>query len=187
MNKFLTQEQVSKIKKQYPIGTKIKLLSMDDPYAPIESGTIGEIVAIDDIGTFTMKWSNGRSLGLVPFEDKFEVISKPEQLQKGKLLTKSNVVVDSKNQDYTDEIVVLSSEKLNEESRTPENQLWIATHGPGLDKVNSFTGTVHLKHPIDGDTMAVHRNDILGIAKQEVVEMYLTEQSQTIAMGGISQ
>lgn len=185
MNKFPTQEQVKKIKEQYQIGTKIKLLSMDDPYAPIESGTVGEIVAIDDIGTFTMKWSNGRSLGVVPFEDKFEVISKPEQLQKGKLLSKENVVAGSQNQDYTDKIVVLSPEKLKDECRTSENQLWFATHGPGINKSNSFTGTVHLTHPIDGDTMAVNRNEIIGIAKQEVVEMYLTEQAPTMEIGGM--
>lgn len=79
MKGFPTREQVAQIKEKYPIGTTIKLISMDDPYAPIAAGTEGEIVSIDDCGTFLMKWDNGRTLGLVPFEDRFEVLSRPEE------------------------------------------------------------------------------------------------------------
>lgn len=79
MNGFLTQKQVEQIKEMYPIGTVIELTAdMDDKYAPIAKGTQGEIVNIDDMGTLHMKWQNGRSLGVVPFEDSFMVISKPE-------------------------------------------------------------------------------------------------------------
>ena len=75
MRGFPTEKQVEKIKAMYPIGTRIKLISMDDPYSLIESGPEGEIKGIDDCGTFIMKWDNGRTLGLIPFEDKFEVLS----------------------------------------------------------------------------------------------------------------
>lgn len=79
MNGFLIQKQVEQIKEMYPIGTVIELTAdMDDKYAPIAKGTQGEIVSIDDMGTLHMKWQNGRSLGVVPFEDSFMVISKPE-------------------------------------------------------------------------------------------------------------
>lgn len=61
-------------KKQYPKGTRIELISMDDPYAPIEPGTKGTVVHVDDIGTIHMQWDNGRTLGLIPGEDKFKVI-----------------------------------------------------------------------------------------------------------------
>lgn len=63
-------------KKAYPIGTIIRLLHMDDPYSPIESGTTGTVTFVDDMGTLHMKWDNGRSLGICPDADSFEVIGK---------------------------------------------------------------------------------------------------------------
>ncbi|WP_317854630.1 DUF4314 domain-containing protein [Chakrabartyella piscis] len=79
MRGFPTEKQIEKIKAMYPIGTRIKLLSMDDPYSPIEAGTEGEITGIDDAGTFLMKWDNGRTLGLIPFEDEFEMLTMPDE------------------------------------------------------------------------------------------------------------
>lgn len=75
-----TREQVEKIREMYPIGTVIELTAdIEDPYAPIQKGTQGEVIYIDDMATLHMRWSNGRSLGVVPFEDSFKVISKPEE------------------------------------------------------------------------------------------------------------
>ncbi|MDD3253783.1 MAG: DUF4314 domain-containing protein [Lachnospiraceae bacterium] len=80
MRGFPTREQVDEIKERYPIGTVIELTAdMEDVYAPIPKGTQGEISSIDDVGTLHMKWSNGRSLGVVAGEDSFKVISKPEE------------------------------------------------------------------------------------------------------------
>ena len=62
------------IKEQYPPGTRIRLNSMEDPYAPIAPGTEGEVDFVDDIGTIHMKWDNGRSLALIPGEDSFTVL-----------------------------------------------------------------------------------------------------------------
>ena len=62
------------IKEQYPPGTRIRLNSMEDPYAPIAPGTEGVVDFVDDIGTIHMKWDNGRSLGIVPGEDSFSVL-----------------------------------------------------------------------------------------------------------------
>jgi hypothetical protein len=44
---------------------------------PIESGSKGTVIAVDDIGTIHMRWDNGRGLGLIPGEDHFKVISTP--------------------------------------------------------------------------------------------------------------
>lgn len=65
-------------KKTYPVGTRIRLLHMDDPYAPIESGMTGTVAYVDDMGTLHMKWDNGRSLGICPDVDSFEVIKEAE-------------------------------------------------------------------------------------------------------------
>ena len=63
-------------KRLYPVGTRIKLISMDDPYAPIESGMTGTVSFVDDMGTLHMKWDNGRTLGICPDADRFTVIGK---------------------------------------------------------------------------------------------------------------
>ncbi|MFI3227288.1 MAG: DUF4314 domain-containing protein [Clostridia bacterium] len=77
--KFPSKDQVDKIKENFPVGTVIKLISMDDPYAPIPSGTVGEVTKVDDVGTLHMKWSNGSTLGIVPDEDDFQVLSRPQE------------------------------------------------------------------------------------------------------------
>jgi hypothetical protein len=79
MNGFPSRKEVERIRKQYPVGTRIELISMDDPHAPIEPGTQGTIEFIDDAGGLHMKWDNGRTLGIVPGEDSFKVISKPQE------------------------------------------------------------------------------------------------------------
>ena len=39
------------IKEQYPPGTRIRLNSMNDPYAPVPSGTEGVVELVDDAGS----------------------------------------------------------------------------------------------------------------------------------------
>lgn len=70
----MDRKMVNFIKEQYPSGTRIRLNSMEDPYAPIVPGTEGVVDFVDDIGTIHMKWDNGRSLGIVPGEDSFSVL-----------------------------------------------------------------------------------------------------------------
>jgi hypothetical protein len=70
----ISREQVKSIKERYPQGTRIKLNYMNDSQA-VQSGTLGTVAYVDDMGTIHMKWDNGRSLGLVVGEDSFEVIN----------------------------------------------------------------------------------------------------------------
>ena len=71
---MMDRKMVNFIKEQYPPGTRIRLNSMDDPYAPILPGTEGEVDFVDDAGQLHMKWDNGRSLALIPGEDSFTVL-----------------------------------------------------------------------------------------------------------------
>ena len=70
----MDRKMVNFIKEQYLPGTRIRLNSMEDPYAPIAPGTEGVVDFVDDVGTIHMKWNNGRSLGIVPGEDSFSVL-----------------------------------------------------------------------------------------------------------------
>lgn len=79
------REWVDSLRERYPIGSKIRLNSMDDPYHPVPPGTVGELVAIDDVGTLHVKWQNGSSLGLIVGEDSFTVLKQEENLHEMKM------------------------------------------------------------------------------------------------------
>ena len=72
---MMDRKMVNFIKEQYAPGTRIRLNSMEDPYAPILPGTEGEVDYVDDEGQIFMKWDNGRTLPLAPGEDSFTVLS----------------------------------------------------------------------------------------------------------------
>ena len=72
---FPNEEQLKALRERYPAGTKIRLNHMDDPFAPVPPGTIGEVTMVDDAGNLHMRWRNGRSLSLIEGVDDFTVIS----------------------------------------------------------------------------------------------------------------
>lgn len=65
-------------RQSYPPGTRVLLLGMDDPYAPVPSGTKGTVVFIDDQSQIHMQWDNGRGLALIPGEDSFRKLTDEE-------------------------------------------------------------------------------------------------------------
>ena len=71
---MMSAERIARLKIDYPAGTRIRLIHMDDPYAPVPEGMTGTVVAVDDAGTLHMKWDNGRSLGICPEVDSFTKI-----------------------------------------------------------------------------------------------------------------
>ena len=72
---FPNEQQLKALRERYPAGTRIRLNHMDDPYAPIPDGTVGEVQYVDDAGNIHMKWENGRTLSLIDCVDDFVVIS----------------------------------------------------------------------------------------------------------------
>lgn len=61
-------EIISLLRKQYPIGSRVELVQMDDPQAP-PIGTKGTVTGVDDIGSIMVKWENGSGLHVVFGED----------------------------------------------------------------------------------------------------------------------
>ena len=79
----MDRKMVKFMQEQYPPGTRIRLNSMNDPYAPVTPGTEGIVDVVDDDGQLHLKWDNGRTLAIVPGEDSFTVL--PPKLETLKL------------------------------------------------------------------------------------------------------
>ncbi len=73
------EKKVELLRQRYPEGTRICLDHMED-ICPVESGTKGTIIGVDDIGSVMVKWDNGRILNLLPDSDKFHMVDQ-EQTQ----------------------------------------------------------------------------------------------------------
>ena len=73
-----SRKRIESIKQRYPEGTRICVDSMGDDPRPIEPGTKGTVIWVDDIGTVHCNFDNGRRLGLIVGEDSFHVIQQEE-------------------------------------------------------------------------------------------------------------
>lgn len=76
---FPSAEEVAAVKERYPAGTRVRLISMDDPYTKLQPGDEGTVQMVDDAGTIHVSWDAGSSLGLVYGEDNFETIEEPQE------------------------------------------------------------------------------------------------------------
>ena len=75
MHKFISKKEIEKLKLKFPIGKRIMLDYMDDPYANnMPAGLEGTILAIDDAGTIHVNWDNGSNLGVIYKVDKFHLM-----------------------------------------------------------------------------------------------------------------
>ena len=66
---FPDKRTVERVRKEYPPGTRIELVQMDDIHAP-PVGTIGVVQGVDSTGSLLVAWSNGSSLNVVYGVDK---------------------------------------------------------------------------------------------------------------------
>lgn len=66
--------KISQIISDYPAGTRVELIKMDDNIHPIAPGIKGTVDFVDDTGQIHVIWDNGAGLALVPEVDKFKRI-----------------------------------------------------------------------------------------------------------------
>lgn len=62
--KLPNKEVLARLREEYPAGTRIELLHMDDAQAP-PVGTKGSVLSVDDAGSLIMCWDNGSGLNVV--------------------------------------------------------------------------------------------------------------------------
>ena len=55
---FIKREIVERLRKQYPAGTRVELIRMEDEQAP-PIGTRGTVVGVDDMGSIMVAWDSG--------------------------------------------------------------------------------------------------------------------------------
>ena len=67
--RFPSKEIVEQVRRQYPTGTRVELLHMDDVQAP-PIGTKGTVEGVDDTASLLVAWDNGSHLNVIYGEDK---------------------------------------------------------------------------------------------------------------------
>ena len=66
--KFPNRETVERVRREYPVGTRVELVRMDDAQAP-PIGTEGVVTGVDDTASLMVRWSNGSHLNVIYGED----------------------------------------------------------------------------------------------------------------------
>ena len=73
MMRFPRKEIVEQVRRQYPAGTRVELLHMDDVQAP-PIGTRGTVEGVDDTASLLVAWDNGSHLNVIYGEDEVRKI-----------------------------------------------------------------------------------------------------------------
>lgn len=87
---FPDRKIVERIKKEYPSGTRVELVEMNDPYRHLPAGLQGTVNCVDDTGTVHVDWDNGSHLGVVYGEDSCRKLEMVKTICYGKELVWSS-------------------------------------------------------------------------------------------------
>ncbi len=75
-NHIPSREIVENLRKEYPKGTRVELVSMTDPYnRKLKSDDQGTVEFIDAMGTIFVAWDCGSGLGVAYGEDCIKKLS----------------------------------------------------------------------------------------------------------------
>lgn len=78
-----SREMVERLRAQYPEGTRVELISMDDPYSKLRLGDRGSVTGVDDAGTIFVRWDSGSGLGIVYGVDQVKRIENEMKYETG--------------------------------------------------------------------------------------------------------
>lgn len=73
--RFPNKEQIELLRKEYPTGTRVELLQMEDMQAP-PRGTKGTVYGVDDTGSLLVHWDNGSGLNVIYGVDSCRIVQK---------------------------------------------------------------------------------------------------------------
>ena len=66
--RMISEKTLKALRENYPQGTRIELVQMDDIQAP-PAGTLGTVIGVDDTGSLLVNWDNGSGLNVIYGED----------------------------------------------------------------------------------------------------------------------
>lgn len=66
--KFPDREIVERVRREYPAGTRVELVRMEDAQAP-PAGMPGTVMGVDDTASLLIQWDNGSHLNVIYGED----------------------------------------------------------------------------------------------------------------------
>lgn len=69
----VSRETLSRLRQEYPRGTRVELVRMKDDHAP-PVGTKGTVIGVDGIGSIMVRWDNGSSLSVLYEVDACKIV-----------------------------------------------------------------------------------------------------------------
>ena len=70
---------VERMRKQYPPGTRVEVISLCNEEEHLKPGMKGTVVGVDDQPALLVNWDNGGSLSLLIGQDHFRVLPQQEE------------------------------------------------------------------------------------------------------------
>ena len=61
----LRPEVLKRLREEYPEGTRVELIEMNDPYREMPPGLKGTVRMVDDAGDIQINWDNGSTLAAI--------------------------------------------------------------------------------------------------------------------------
>ena len=74
MNCIISKAALEARRARFKRGSRVELVSMNDPYTNLKPGDRGRVEFIDDIGTAHILWDNGSTLGAAYGEDQIMLV-----------------------------------------------------------------------------------------------------------------
>ena len=74
---FPSREIVERVRREYPVGTRVELVRMDDVQAP-PIGTKETVTGVDDTASVMVTWDNGSRLHVIYGEDEARKIEEDD-------------------------------------------------------------------------------------------------------------
>ena len=74
----ISRSLIEHLKEEYPAGTRVELVRMQDPYRDLKPGERGTVIGVDDIGTIHVNWDCGSCLGIAYGEDRCRKVAEDD-------------------------------------------------------------------------------------------------------------
>ncbi|MCR0391516.1 DUF4314 domain-containing protein [[Clostridium] innocuum] len=75
--RFPNSKILEQVRRDYPAGTRVELVRMEDAQAP-QVGTLGTVTGVDDTASILVQWDNGSHLNVVYGEDQCRKVGKKD-------------------------------------------------------------------------------------------------------------